>query len=190
MNKLNLDPVASVKLPIAMFNAMVSKMDDKTLAAWIRDFSNALAMDDGSEIFAERLINEARGFRENAREQTKERVKKYRNQQRKNKSQDNEEIDHATGEILQSTSSEDEDHLPEEVLEGIVSVQVATGAYHNEKVPHDMGEVYDFAQENNISDTTARSFVEINNKQNWIVRGKRMKNWRGALVEFAKKDRT
>lgn len=50
-------------------------------------------------------------------------------------------------------------------------------------------ELYDFAQEQEIPDGIARQFFEINESRNWKHKnGLKITNWRGALVNFAKKN--
>ena len=51
--------------------------------------------------------------------------------------------------------------------------------------PADVGEVYTFADEKGICESTAHAFYELNAKKEW----KGMQNWRGALIAFSKVDK-
>lgn len=51
--------------------------------------------------------------------------------------------------------------------------------------PADVGEVYAFADVKGICESTAHAFFELNEKKGWNG----MRNWKGALIAFAKVDR-
>lgn len=51
--------------------------------------------------------------------------------------------------------------------------------------PSDIGEVYAFADENGICESTAHAFFELNAKKDWHG----MRNWKGALIAFSKVDK-
>ena len=61
--------------------------------------------------------------------------------------------------------------------------------YFNEALgtrPGSIGEVYAFADLRGICESTAHAFYELNAKKDW----QGIKNWKGALVAFAKVDKT
>ena len=51
--------------------------------------------------------------------------------------------------------------------------------------PSDIGDVYEFADDKGICESTAHAFFELNEKKGWNG----MRNWKGALIAFAKVDR-
>lgn len=51
--------------------------------------------------------------------------------------------------------------------------------------PDDIGDVYAFADSKGICESTAHAFFELNEKKGWNG----MKNWKGALIAFAKVDK-
>lgn len=51
--------------------------------------------------------------------------------------------------------------------------------------PADVGDVYEFADDKGICESTAHAFFELNEKKGW----KGMQNWKGALIAFSKVDK-
>lgn len=95
-------------------------------------------------------------------------------QERRNRSRRFESLSVCISSLLDLAKSEDE---------AMEARRAFTEAFEGR--PADVGEVYTFADEKGICESTAHAFYELNSKKDW----QGMRNWKGALIAFSKVDK-